>query len=200
MFLWIDLFKAQTCFSVSPSSAQDPQWGPCGSGRETKLLTVASEAVGSGPCMSPASVPSTFLHPLCSGHTGLLEAALVRALHIPRMVFLHLAHLCSWPDFSVVVKSLHSRFSRDRERLNGAPVPAALLPINVIPPLTCLPYQPVSSIRGDRGHVCFYHVVSPWARTRLSSFHFHFPLGPGILYSWHIMCSISFYKIVVKYT
>ena len=144
--------------------------------------------------------PAHFLHPLCSGHTGLLEAALVHALHIPRMVFLHLAHLCSWPDFSVVVKSLHSRFSRDHERLNGAPVPAALLPINVILPVAGLPYQPVSSIRGDRGHVCFYHVVSPWARTQLSNFHFHFPLGPGMLYAWHIMCSISSYKIAVKYT
>ena len=132
--------------------------------------------------------PTHFLHPLCSSHTGLLEVALVHALQILRMVFLHLAHLCSWPDFPVVVKSLYSRFSRDHELLIGAPVPAALLPINVVLPLTCLPYSPVSFIRGDRGHVCFYHIVSPWARTRLSNFHFHFPLGPGImLYTWHML-------------
>ena len=58
---------------------------------------------------------------------------------------------------------------------------------NRVLPLTCLLYSPVSFIRGDRGHVCFYHIVSPWARTWLSNFHFHFPLGPGMLYTWHML-------------
>ena len=68
-FLWIDLFKAQTCFSVSPSLAQDPQWGPCGSGRKTKLLTVASQAVGSGPCMFPSLCSQHIFSTLCTPAT-----------------------------------------------------------------------------------------------------------------------------------
>ena len=123
---------------VSPSLAQNPQWPPFSSGRKTKLYRGQQGRVAwplrlGQPLLTARFPPPSALEPhwppCCS-----LGSCFARSWDGLPSSFSLL--LFTWPGLPDEVKSPYSRFSGYHELLGGTPVPAALLPINVILPLT----------------------------------------------------------------